>query len=153
MLEACTTVARIHFAWDTRYYVIHSLCMWILWAKNRCSFRNASFIRSEEQQTQPSSKMLLHPSIFSSSWVGTRDASIFSGAQYQCFFSWRTGAKFHPELGRRNHHNRSLQLQIARHCYWMRYKVASSDKENFGRFWVHNAGFHCFDSFLKSFYH
>jgi len=26
----------------------------------------------------------------------------------QCSFFWRTWAEFHPQLGRRNHHNRSL---------------------------------------------
>jgi len=67
----------------------------------------------------------------------------------QCFFFWRR-AKFHPQLGRGNHHNRSLhQLQIVRHCYEWGLR--------FARFLLHKAVFllvfYCFDSFLKYFRH
>jgi hypothetical protein len=39
------------------------------------------------------------------------------------FLSCRTGARFRPPLGRRNHHKKRFYLQFATHCCWMRTKV------------------------------
>jgi hypothetical protein len=90
---------------------------------------------------------------------GAHKANPKVGVKLMCFFFWRTEAKFHPQLGRRNHHNRSLELQIARHCYWMRFKVPRCIQwhRNFCQILLPVAVFllvfYCFDSFLKSFCH
>jgi hypothetical protein len=51
------------------------------------------------------------------------EIKMLEGSIHVMFFFWRTRAKFHPQLGRCNPHNKSLELQIARHCYWIRFNV------------------------------
>jgi hypothetical protein len=78
-----------------------------------------SWIVSDALQSLLAMSRLVCPSI-SSIYVMQCEAQVIVPSS---LFFWRTGARWRPPLGRRNHHNRRFYLQLATHCCCMKIRV------------------------------